>query len=158
MQFRKEDKRSIFPENFVNIDGVRGAEKAETTGGFAREDILSEIEFLNAKIISNGAHVLSKNSSLRDFRADEASADGRMGLEEGASRNNISDLVKMGHRLPEVKSIEKMLSSDDMANETSPEGAPSAEASNLGIAPYRIVNLISGSYKLPDIDDESFFR
>ena len=144
MQFRKED-RSIFPENFVEMQGVQGSNAPnDALGDMRRDDILSEIEFLNAKVMRSGGHALSKNAELEE-------------AESVNSRNSISDLVKMGHRLPEVEAPEKMLISEESA--VRQDDAPAeAQVSKSGIAPYRIVNLISGSYKLPEIDDESFFR
>lgn len=153
MQFKKQDKGSIFPENFADMQGVRPSDdadkQADILGDARRDDILSEIEFLNARMAHGSRHILAKNYTLENLDPT--------GLEcNNVSRNNISDLVKMGHRLPEVKSVEHLLSSD--ADIEKQEQQAKENSSNSGIAPYRIVNLISGSYKLPDIDDESFFR
>ncbi len=137
MQFKKEE-RSIFPENFVEmqeITGQQGADNIKST-----DDILSEIELLSTRAGRLSSHVLSRGSEIQD---------------EAVTRNSISDLVKMGHRLPKVESVEKMLSSEECAKEA--EMLHNDEG-NFGIKPYRIVNLISGSYRLPEIDDDSFYR
>lgn len=142
MQFKKED-RSIFPENFVEMQGAREAEvSGKISDAAENNDILNEIEFLNARVMRLSGHVLSENSGLDA---------------ETSAVNNISDLVKMGHGLPKVESPEKMLVSDNITHKKQ-EASSKGEESNSKIEPYRIVNLISGSYKLPEIDDESFFR
>ena len=51
--------------------------------------------------------------------------------------------------------LKKCISSEECAKEA--EMLHNDEG-NFGIKPYRIVNLISGSYRLPEIDDDSFYR
>ena len=139
MQFKKEE-RSIFPENFVETVDAASAAKADDERN--TDNILNEIELLSIRAGKLSGHVLSRSEELKD---------------EPVRRNNISDLVKAGHRLPEVKSVENMLSSDETQAE--PEAVIRAdEEGKFGIKPYRIVNLISGSYRLPEIDDDSFYR
>ena len=130
MKSRSEDRRSIFPENFSEMQDIQSA-----------ADILGEMELLSSRAVQNERHILSRDVELED-RVSE--------------RSDIADLIRSGYKLPEVESVEMLLSSDkamDRAeeNETPPSG------DNFKDAPYRMVNLISGSYRLPEIDD-SFFR
>ena len=130
MKSRSEDRRSIFPEDFSVLQDIQSA-----------ADILGEMELLSSRAVQNERHILSRDVELED-RVSE--------------RSDIADLIRSGYKLPEVESVEMLLSSDkamDRAeeNETPPGG------DNFKDAPYRMVNLISGSYRLPEIDD-SFFR
>lgn len=131
MKSRSEDRRSIFPENFSEMQDIKST-----------ADILGEIELLSSRTGQNERHVLSKDAGLED-RTPE--------------RSDIADLIRSGYKLPEVESVEMLLSSDKTVKRAE-ENEASSIRDDFKDAPYRMVNLISGSYRLPEIDDDSFFR
>lgn len=130
MKSRSEDRRSIFPENFSEMQDIQSA-----------ADILGEMELLSSRAVQNERHILSRDAELED---------------RVSKRSDIADLIKSGYKLPEVESVEMLLSSNKALDRTEENETPSG-GDNFKDAPYRMVNLISGSYRLPEIDD-SFFR
>lgn len=100
-------------------------------------NILNEVEIISAAAPKTG-HVLSKNIELNDVCVP---------------KNDIVDLIKTGYNLPEADEPEKMLSNTRDKKE-------SVELCNESLenAPFRMVNLISGSYRLPEVETNDFMK
>ena len=121
----KNKERSIFPD-MMNVEG--------NAKSF---NILEEMEILSSRADAN-YRFLGAETSGEEF-----------------SRRNIADLVKMGYKLPDVDSPERML----LGNMS--ESRELGEEASIEDDPYRMVNLISRNFRLPEVDrdlDENFLR
>lgn len=104
---------------------------------FAEEafNILEQVEDLTSKSDVTRRHALS---------FDEAE-------ECTSQKNDITYLVKAGYNLPEVLPAEDMLTGEESKEETK-------EQDEEKQAPYRMVNLISSNFRLPDVEAENFLK
>jgi len=135
MKSKNESKRSIFPEDLSNLGQI--------PEDYKDNSVFDRIEILSSEILNN-PDVRRRYALLRDS-----------GLEEkDLTKSDMISLIKSGYRLPEAKSPEKMLLSSSRADEA--EG--NEENKGHERAPYRMVNLISSSFRLPDIDEDNFLK
>jgi len=98
------------------------------------ENILEDIEMLSGAAGSKIGHVLSKNINF-----DSVSI----------PKNTMVDLVKSGYNLPEADEPQKMLNSSDKKEEVE---------TNSNDSKFRMPDLISKSYKLPEIRKDDLLK
>ncbi len=99
-------------------------------------NILNDVEMISSSA-SNAGHALSKNIELETF----------------APKNDMLELIKTGYNLPEADEPEKML-----VNNCEKRVSVELCDETLEDAPFRMVNLISGNYRLPEIETNDFMK
>jgi len=99
-------------------------------------NILNNVEMISSSA-SNAGHALSKNIELETF----------------APKNDMLELIKTGYNLPEADEPEKML-----VNNCEKRVSVELCDETLEDAPFRMVNLISGNYRLPEIETNDFMK
>lgn len=115
-------------------------EENKTTGEIFAPDVKDMIGHTIEELISMAHNADDVHSLIRNGELEALSS----------SRNEISDLVKSSYRLPKVDSPEKMLVENNRHEDE--------EAGENEYDPYRMVNLISKSFKLPEFDEDNFLR
>lgn len=124
----KDNSKQRVRSIFPDIMKVEGATK--------NFNILDEIEILSSRAdIENSRFLNRENLENRD-----------------SAKNSIVDLIKAGYELPNVDAPERMLLEDAVSSKTRNEEKRQEDS------PYRMVNLISKNFRLPEVDDDGFFR
>lgn len=106
-------------------------EKLPILGEFNDDIILNEIEILSGKIKPGGYK--------RVFTS-----------ENSGYQREIADLVRMGYSLPDADSPGVMLLENGRQ-----KNVPKRSAEK---DPYKMINLISGSFTLPEIEDDNWLK
>ncbi len=129
---KPENKESIFSRDILHAM-IPDSNKDGDLAPYAKEiDILNKIEILSLEADNRTHHALSSKNNFEN---------------KITPKNDIIDLVKSGCALPDVDSPEKMLLENNKKQE---DNTPSNETEESA---YKMVNLISKNYNLPDIDN-----
>ena len=128
MKSKNKSKKSIFPEDMLK--------SIIAPSGENNLNVFDEIEILSAKVDESGQNAALLRNKM---------------LESNQEARTMADLVKMSCKLPEVDTPEKMLSN------SSESKVPETERRDND-SPYRMINLISENFRLPDIEEENMLR
>lgn len=130
----QKNKETIFSKDLLyNI--IPNSNKDEKPPSCADSvNILNEIEILSLKAEKTQRHALSIKNDFQD---------------KTLAKNDIVDLIKSACALPVVDTPEKMLTDYDKKNNDGTNAGKDEKT------PYRMINLISKNYKLPDIRNEN---
>lgn len=129
----QKNKETIFSKELLyNI--IPNLNKDEKPPSCADVNILNEIEILSLKAEKTQRHALSIKNDFQD---------------KTLAKNDIVDLIKSACALPDVDTPEKMLTDYDKKNNDGTNAGKDEKT------PYRMINLISKNYKLPDIRNEN---